>query len=348
MNNSQRPPVRRQPPKRTSQRQPQRRQQGGGYTSNFTIISLIIIAILVFINVRIFSGIITDNPDVVTLAVRQENHEEAERAQKIKHDLKTNFTQITVSGDDVKCGNLILVNNDNAYSFDAVPKAVTKETLVSFSGRQSSSYTVSYPARETLTPTAMESFNALADAFRDEKGHEDLFILDSFRSYEDQERVYETKGAEIATIPGYSEHHTGLAFDLELYIGGKTQDFDGTGDYSWVSQNCHKYGYILRYPADKTEITEISYEPWHFRYVGKEHAYYMMANNLCLEEYIHILSKYTADGDRLIFETDDGEKYMIYSQSVSGSSASVYVPKNLPYTLSGDNNGHIIVSCKVA
>ena len=140
----------------------------------------------------------------------------------------------------------------------------------------------------------------------------------------------------------------GIAKLIERALGGKTQDFDGTGDYSWVSQNCHRYGYILRYPADKTEITEISYEPWHFRYVGKEHAYYMMANNLCLEEYIHNLSKFTADGDRLIFETDDGEKYMIYSQPVSGSSASVYVPKNLPYTLSGDNNGRIIVSCKIA
>ena len=347
MNNNQRPPVRRQP----SQNRSQRRRQTGGYTSNFTIVAVLVIAVLVVINVRIFSGIITDNPDTVTIVNRENDPEAIEMKQKqeaIKRDLKTNFVQITVSGDDVKCGNLILVNNDNAFSFDASPKAVTKEALVSFSGRQSSSYTVSYPARETLTPTAMESFNALADAFRDEKGHEDLFILDSFRSYEDQEKVYASKGSEIATIPGHSEHHTGLAFDLELYINGKTQDFDGTGDYSWVSQNCHRYGYILRYPADKTEITEISYEPWHFRYVGKEHAYYMMANNLCLEEYIHNLSKFTADGDRLVFETDDGEKYMIYSQPVSGSSASVYVPKNLPYTLSGDNNGRIIVSCKIA
>ena len=334
-------PVRRQPPSR---------QRSGGYTSNSTIICILIIAVLVVVNIRVFSGIITENTDTLTIVDRTNDPQNIEMAQKqeaIKRDLKTNFVQITVSADDVQSGNLILVNNDYAYKFDASPKAVSKETLVSFSGRQSQSYTVSYPARETLTPTALESFNALADAFKEEKGHTDLFILDSFRSYEDQEKVYATKGSEIATVPGHSEHHTGLAFDLELYKDGKTSDFDGTGDYSWVSQNCHRFGYILRYPADKVEITEISYEPWHFRYVGKEHAYYMSANNLCLEEYIYTLSKYTADGDRLIFETDDGEKYMIYSQAVSGSSASVYVPKNLSYTLSGDNNGHIIVSCKV-
>lgn len=346
MNNNQRPPVRRQP----SQNRPQGTRQGGGYTSNFTIIAVVIIAVLVVINVRIFSGIITDNPDVVTLLNRENDKATVEMKQKqeqIQRDLKTNFDKITVSADDVKCGNLVLVNNDYAFSFDASPKVVAKEALVSFSGRQSSSYTVSYPARETLTPTAMDNFNALADSFRDEKGHEDLFILDSFRSYEDQERVYTTKGPEIATVPGHSEHHTGLAFDLELYINKTAQDFDGTGDYAWILQNCHKFGYILRYPADKTEITEISYEPWHFRYVGKEHAYYMMKNNLCLEEYIYKLSKFTPDGEKLTIETDDGEKYIVYSQAVSGSSASIYVPKNLDYTLSGDNSGHVIVSYRV-
>ena len=334
-----------------SQSSQPRRHKSGGYTSNFTIVAFLVIAVLIIINVRIFSGIITENPNIMTVVNRENDPEAIEMKQKqeaIKRDLKTNFTQITVSAEDTKAGNLILVNNDYAYSFDASPKFVVKEEQVSFSGRQSDKYTVSYPARETLTPTALESFNSLAEGFAEEKGHTDLFILDSYRSYEDQERVYLSKGSEIATVPGHSEHHTGLAFDLELYIGGKTFDFDGTGDYAWVTGNCHKYGYILRYPEDKTDYTQISYEPWHFRYVGKEHAYYMYANNLCLEEYIHLVSRHTADGERLTFETDDGEKYMIYSQSVSGSSASVYVPKNLPYTISGDNCGRVVVSCRLS
>lgn len=323
----------------------------GSYTSNFTLVCLLLIAVLVVVNINIYGGIITDNPKTLTVINREDDPEAvaAKQAQeRIQRDLKTNFDTITVTSDDAKSGNLVLVNNYNAFNFDTSPKIVVKEELVSFSGRQSDVYTVSYPARETLTPTAMQAFNQMAEDFAAATGHKDLFMLDSFRSYEDQQRVYESKGSEIATLPGHSEHHTGLAFDLELYIGGITQDFDGTGDYAWIHDNCHRYGYILRYPRDKTDITEISYEPWHFRYVGKEHAYYMKENNMCLEEYVRALSRYTADTERLTVETDDGEKYMIYSQSVSGDSASVYVPKSHPYTVSGDNCGHVIVSCKVS
>lgn len=321
-----------------------------GYVSNFTIICVCIIAVLVIVNFNIYSGILSENPDVRIEYKREEDPEAKERAARekaLQTELETSFVKVTGSSDDTKHGNLVLVNNHTAFKFDASPKVVKKHSLVTFSGRQSDKYTVSYPAKETLTAEAMEAFNALAEDFYTQTGHSDLFMLDSYRSYEDQQRVYESKGAEIATVPGNSEHHTGLAFDLELYINGKTADFDGTGDYKWVHDNCHKYGYILRYPHDKTEITEISYEPWHFRYVGKAHAYYMYANNLCLEEYIGLLKKYTLDSERLIFETDGGEKYMVYCQSIPGDSGEIYLPKNLEYEISGDNNGHVIVACNL-
>ena len=336
MNNNQRQPERQQV------RKPQR-----GYTSNFTLVCILIILVLAVVDIKIFSGIITENPDVVTIYERDEDPEAKERAKKeaaLKKELETSFVEFTAGEGDTKSGNLVLVNNEFAYAFDSMPKIVAKAPQVTFSGRQSSVYTVSYPARETLTQEAMDAFNAMAEDFAALTGHKDLFILDSYRTYEDQERVYAAKGSEIATLPGHSEHHTGLAFDLELYINGKTSDFDGTGDYQWIHDNCHRYGYILRYPHDKTEITEISYEPWHFRYVGKAHAYYMFANNLCLEEYIGLLRKYTLDSERLIFTTDSGEQYMVYSQSVPGDSAKIYLPKNHEYEISGDNNGHVVIA----
>ena len=262
----------------------------------------------------------------------------------MQKELETSFIKFTASSADTKCGNLVLVNNSTAFDFDAVPKIVEKAPLVTFSGRQSDKYTVSYPAKEMMTKEAMDAFNALAEDFYTQTGHADLFMLDSYRSYEDQQRVYLNKGSEIATLPGHSEHHTGLAFDLDLYINGRVADFDGTGDYKWVHDNCYKYGYVLRYPHDKTEVTEISYEPWHLRYVGKEHAYYMYTNNLCLEEYIGLLKRYTLDSERLIFTTDDGVQYMIYSQPVHGDSAEIYLPKNHEYNISGDNSGNIIIS----
>lgn len=328
-------------------REPQGRRRQGGYTSNFTLICLVVISVLVIINFNIYSGIITGNPDVDIIFNREENPAEKEEAKKkaaLQKELETSFVEFTASADDTKCGNLVLVNNSSAFSFDASPRIVKKSPLVTFSGRQSDKYTVSYPARETLTQEAMDAFNTLAEDFYAQTGHEDLFMLDSYRSYEDQERVYENKGGDIATLPGHSEHHTGLAFDLQLYIDGKVLDFDGSGDHKWVHDNCYKYGYVLRYPHDKTEVTEISYEPWHFRYVGKAHAYYMHTNNLCLEEYIGLLNKYTLDSERLIFTTDEGVQYMVYSQSVPGDSGVIYLPKNHEYEISGDNNGHIIVA----
>lgn len=330
---------------------PNRRVRRGGYTSNFTLVCLFAIAVLVIINAKIYSGIITENPDIDIIYNREEDpaaKEEAKRLAALQKELETSFVEFTAVSDDTKAGNLVLVNNSTAYSFDASPRIVTKQALVPFSGRQSDKYTVSYPAKETLTLEAMEAFNALAEDFYAQTGHRDLFMLDSYRSYEDQERVYLTKGSEIATVPGHSEHHTGLAFDLELYDNGVISDFDGTGDYKWVHDNCYKYGYILRYPHDKTEVTEISYEPWHFRYVGKAHAYYMYMNNLCLEEYIGLLKKYTIDSERLIFTTDAGEQYMIYSQGVSGDSAKIYLPKNHEYEISGDNSGNVIVAAKLS
>ena len=74
----------------------------------------------------------------------------------------------------------------------------------------------------------------------------------------------------------------------------------------------------------------------------------LYSNNLCLEEYIRALSRYTADGERLLIETDDGEKYTVYSAAVSGDSAKIYVPKKHAYTVSGDNCGRVIVSYKVS
>lgn len=83
--------------------------------------------------------------------------------------------------------------------------------------------------------------------------------------------------------PGCSEHHTGLAFDIS-YTGAS--GFKGTKQAKWLEKHCWEYGFILRYPAGKTDITGIMNEPWHFRYVGVEHALRMRDEDLCLEEYI--------------------------------------------------------------
>jgi D-alanyl-D-alanine carboxypeptidase len=91
------------------------------------------------------------------------------------------------------------------------------------------------------------------------------------------------KVRQTVADPGTSEHHTGLAFDVA--VTGEAS-FGATKHAIWLREHCWEYGFILRYPADKTAITKISHEPWHIRYVGTEHSLIMRDENLCLEEYI--------------------------------------------------------------
>ncbi len=90
------------------------------------------------------------------------------------------------------------------------------------------------------------------------------------------------EAADWVALPGYSEHQTGLAVDINQEIGRSTAE----EVYTWLAENAHRYGFILRYPQGKEDITGYSCEPWHYRYVGREAAGEMYAQGLTLEEYL--------------------------------------------------------------
>lgn len=94
------------------------------------------------------------------------------------------------------------------------------------------------------------------------------------------------KAATIVAVPGTSEHHLGLAID----INSVETSFENTKAFRWLQQHAEEYGFVLRYPKDKQAITKIIYEPWHYRYVGVEHAKAMNDLGMCLEEYVQYLS----------------------------------------------------------
>ncbi len=131
----------------------------------------------------------------------------------------------------------------------------------------------------------------------------DIWVQSAYRSVEYQEKIYQEKieeyvslgetreRAEILTLkvinkPGTSDHNLGLAVDFN-YVD---YNFDKTSAYEWLNQNAENYGFVLRYRKDKEEITKIDYEPWHWRYVGVEHAKKMNELDMCLEEYVEYLS----------------------------------------------------------
>lgn len=97
----------------------------------------------------------------------------------------------------------------------------------------------------------------------------------------------EKEAARWVAPPGTSEHHTGLAFDIVTpSYQALDHGFADTKAAKWMKKNCAKYGLILRYPKDKQKVTGITFEPWHFRYVGTDHAQRIMDEGLCLEEYL--------------------------------------------------------------
>ena len=103
--------------------------------------------------------------------------------------------------------------------------------------------------------------------------------------------------AAIVNPPGYSEHNCGLAADLNSpEHTGLDEGFENTAAFRWLCQHAGEYGFILRYPKGAEEKTEITYEPWHWRYVGVENAAKINASGLCFEEYIETLQSIAAEG----------------------------------------------------
>lgn len=95
------------------------------------------------------------------------------------------------------------------------------------------------------------------------------------------------KAGTVVALPGTSEHEIGLAVDIvDVKYQLLEENQEKTETQKWLMKNCWKYGFILRYPKDKQKITGVIYEPWHYRFVGKENAKMIMKNNLCLEEYL--------------------------------------------------------------
>ena len=176
-------------------------------------------------------------------------------------------------------GHLMLTNKfnylDNTYTSDNMIKVSKK---------------YSYGENQTLTN---ETYDAFINMFNAAKKEDlTLIINSSFRSYEDQEEIYNyyksSKGEEaankIAAKAGFSEHQTGMSVDIQTY-GSTASTFEEFDEFKWLSNNAHKYGFILRYPENKTKITGFKYEPWHYRYVGVEVAKIIYEKNITLEEY---------------------------------------------------------------
>lgn len=185
---------------------------------------------------------------------------------------------------------LIIANVDNNIGKDYIPELVTVPAK--------------FPTGHVnmkMTTETMEAYERMYDDCMKATGV-GFNLLSSYRSYEKQQQLfdedvasYRAKGyshdqavkltAESTQYPGCSEHQLGESVDIGNTLALNSR-FYTTRAGAWVTEHAHEYGFVLRYPKDKVDITKISYEAWHFRYVGVEHAPYIYENGLCVEEYV--------------------------------------------------------------
>lgn len=202
------------------------------------------------------------------------NNNLANTAETTVEETKTLAEEL---GIDVNDYRLILANIDNSIG-DYTPELVEVEH-----GRK-----FDYRAADSLKSFINDARAAGLN----------VFLSSTYRGRYVQNMLYEKKveqyGEEeaktIVLPPGTSEHQTGLAADItDVYYDFKTKEIENTDTFKWLNEHCQDYGFILRYPKDKEDITKVVYEPWHFRYVGDVAAKYIKEHNLCLEEFIELL-----------------------------------------------------------
>ncbi|NMB98055.1 MAG: M15 family metallopeptidase [Clostridiaceae bacterium] len=182
---------------------------------------------------------------------------------------------------------LILVNREHELSKDYMPKNLV-EVNISFSPGTASQQRM----MQKTAAKALETLFAQA-----ENDGIILYGVSGYRSYDYQKKIYDrkvnavgrTEADKYVACPGQSEHHTGLAMDVINEEGVSkllTASFGETKEGQWLNDNAHEFGFIIRYPEGKEDITGYNYEPWHLRYVGKEAAREIMSRGLVLEEYL--------------------------------------------------------------
>lgn len=173
-------------------------------------------------------------------------------------------------------GNILLVNDSHRLTADYVPEGLVNlyEQRHSFRLANANIY---------LT---METYQAMEEMFAaaESEGMNGFIITSGYRDYERQKEIYAQTEQGKAQEPGASEHQTGLAFDVTAENSG--DGFESTPQYAWLSTHAHEYGFIQRYPANKSDETGISYEPWHYRYVGAEIAAKIYNEGITLEAFV--------------------------------------------------------------
>jgi zinc D-Ala-D-Ala carboxypeptidase len=235
----------------------------------------------------------------------------------------------TITKEQIYRGHLLLINSKYPVRQESV-----KSDIVNLS--EHNELVKGYRLLDTsiyLPKGIAQKFSEMVnDAVKEGVSH---FIINSgYRDFNEQSVLYQEMGDNYALPAGYSEHNSGLSLD----VGSSLTKMDRAPEGKWLKENAWKYGFIIRYPKDKTDVTGIQYEPWHIRYVGFPHSAIMKEKNFALEEYMEFLKE-----QKSITTTIDHQVYKISYHSVS-QNTTIPVPANGQYEISGNNMDGVIVT----
>jgi len=261
---------------------------------------------------------------------------------------------LSVEQSDLHRGFLILVNYNHVLPEDYLPENLAFSNQLT-DASDPSGFSVSRDGIE-IDRTVGEKLLVMACKAWENDGVGGFLLVSAYRDFTYQSYLHQRKIQEYRAIgysvadagnaaafwvarPRESEHHTGLAMDLPSRSHPDLQtSYARNPNGLWLAENSWRYGFIVRYPEDKSGTTGIGFEPWHIRYVGHPHSDLIQLKGWCLEEYLEFLASeggYTfRDGDGVIWQVD-------YQQPDGGA---VKVPADLPYSISGDGSRGYIVT----
>lgn len=326
-----------------------------------TPVVLLVIALIVVIIVlsAILVSKLVDEGDDVTESDSDSIEQTTEAEQAREPTVTDNVTQsgetevpvpdgyktVNILNSQISQGDLVLVNYQHSYDDDSIDKS----DLVGLYGNNSKKYSLAYSDLRLLT-SAYNALNNMTDDYYKTTGKTNLQLTQAYKTYDEQEKYYNDSVENVEDRKyyekaGYSDHQTGLGFNVKLFEDGVSMPYakNAQEHAKWIADNLHKYGFVIRYLPEKYEITGIYDESSHFRYVGVPHSYYMTNKNLCLDEYISKIKQYTLD--KGVLEVDcDGEVYCVYYVKASDdNSTEVCVPADKEYEISGNNVDGFIV-----
>ena len=241
---------------------------------------------------------------------------------------------VSCSFDETKMGALLIVNKkSNAYDFTLNPESSLVKMSDSLPSVDSSALYSLQKDGMLANKDALSALNEMIKDFYAQASNKDaakkLSIRTAYRSYETQ--------SALSSVPaGHSDFHTGMLF--ELTVGESVTSISTDSSFNWIYENAHKYGFIERYPEEKSSITGVSDFDNAFRYVGTPHSTYIKEQGISLEEYVELIRSSTAPINVSGYE-------VFYVKANTGKITEIKYSARY-CSVSGDNNGGFIVTIK--